>query len=233
MAAKDKAPTHEQKDAMSVDLLPGRTTGYTLARVELDPAARHGTVARSASTSIFSGLSERGGLGDHIDALTDVCAETSVGDLSAASKMLTAQAVTLNTLFTQLAARAQANMGEHFPAAETYMRLAFKAQAQSRATLEALIKMHQPREQTVRHIHVGPDGQAIFIENMHGGLGNVRTDERAHATGACQSADGTALLSHDPQRSGVPIAGSEREAPVPHARGQRRQRSTGGKRERV
>lgn len=217
-------PEHVTKDAMSVDLIAGKTTGYTLARTELEPAARHGCVTRAASTAAFASLEQRGGLGDHIDAVQDLCGEVAGGDLSIVSRMLTAQATTLDTLFTQMAAKSIANAGEYLGATEIYMRMALKAQAQSRATLETLMRMHQPREQTVRHIHVGPEGQAVFIENMHGGFGNVRNAEPAHA----QSSLGPALLGHDALGNGVPITSGEGEAAVPHARGRRGKRSAVG-----
>lgn len=52
-------------------------------------------------------------------------------------------------------------------ATETYARIAMKAQAQSRATLETLAKLHQPREQTVRHVHVNDGGQAVIADQLH------------------------------------------------------------------
>ncbi len=115
---------HVTKDAMSVDLIAGKTTGYTLARTELEPAARHGVVSRAASTGAFAGLAQRGGLGDHIDAVQDLCGEVAGGDLSIVSRMLTAQATTLDTLFTQMAAKSIANAGEYLGATEIYMRMA-------------------------------------------------------------------------------------------------------------
>ena len=39
-----------------------------------------------------------------------------------------------------------------------------KAQSNCRTTLEALAKLHQPREQTVRHIHVNDGGKAIVAD---------------------------------------------------------------------
>ena len=66
------------------------------------------------------------------------------GDLSQMEAMLTAQAHTLDAIFTRLAKRAHLNMGEHFNAAETYMRLAFKAQSQCRATVESLGQLRNP-----------------------------------------------------------------------------------------
>ncbi len=47
------------------------------------------------------------------------------------------------------------------------MRLALKVKANSRATLETLAKLHQPREQTVRHVHVNEGGQAVVADNFH------------------------------------------------------------------
>ena len=60
------------------------------------------------------------------------------GDMRGVETMLTAQAVALNTIFSELARRAAVNMGELLTATETYMRMALKAQTQCRATLETL-----------------------------------------------------------------------------------------------
>lgn len=84
--------------------------------------------------------------------------------------------------------------------------------------------MHQPREQTVRHIHVGPEGQAVFIENMHGGYGNAQRDEQPHAQGA----SGPALLGYDPLGGSVPVASDEGKEKVPDARRRGRKRRTTG-----
>jgi hypothetical protein len=48
-------------------------------------------------------------------------------------------------MFVELARRAGLNMGEHLNAAEIYLRAALKAQAQSRATIEALAEIKSPR----------------------------------------------------------------------------------------
>ncbi len=66
------------------------------------------------------------------------------GDLSQLESMLTAQAHTLDAIFTRLAKRAHANMGAHLGAAETYLRLALKAQSQCRSTVEALGELKNP-----------------------------------------------------------------------------------------
>lgn len=192
--------------------IEGKTDGYAVARSELEPEMRHVALVRNASADLFSG--DAGTIGEMTDALKDMAADVAAQDLSGASRMLMAQAISLDAMFAQMTRRGNLNLGQYPDAADRYMRLALKAQAQSRSTLETLVKMHQPREQTVRHIHVGPDGQAVFIENLHGGLGNARFDDQAHEQGA----SGPPLLSHDESGNGVPITSGEGKAAMPHAR---------------
>ena len=66
------------------------------------------------------------------------------GSMVRAEGMLIAQAHTLDEIFNNLARRAHLNMGEYINAAETYMRLALKAQSQCRATLETLAAIKNP-----------------------------------------------------------------------------------------
>lgn len=72
-------------------------------------------------------------------------AVTQEGDMRAPEAMLYGQAVALQTIFTSLSRRAALNVGEYMNAAERYLRLALKAQAQCRATLETLHEMKNPR----------------------------------------------------------------------------------------
>jgi hypothetical protein len=68
----------------------------------------------------------------------------SVGNLRPVEDMLITQAHSLNAIFTFLAARAASNLDEPLVNVETYLRLAFKAQSQSRATLEVLAAIKNP-----------------------------------------------------------------------------------------
>jgi hypothetical protein len=67
------------------------------------------------------------------------------GDMRPVESMLYTQAITLQTIFTNLARRSAMNAGEYINAADKYMRLALKAQAQCRSTLEALAEIKNPR----------------------------------------------------------------------------------------
>ncbi|WP_443486836.1 hypothetical protein [Novosphingobium aerophilum] len=161
------------------------------------------------------------GAGDYADAVQERANRAAEGDLAFASRMLAAQAVTLDTIFTEMARRMALNMGEYLGATETYGRIAMKAQAQSRAALEALAKLHQPREQTVRHVHVNEGGQAVIADQFHhhtGGQQNGQSADQPHAAGAGQSGECAALPSPDPLGDGVPISGGEREPALSNAR---------------
>ena len=104
--------------------------------------------------------------------------------------------MTLDTMFTEMTRRMAPNMGEHLAATEIYARIALKAQAQSRATLEALAKLHQLCNQTVRHVHVNEGGQAVIADQVHhhaGGVENGKSIKQSHAPEAANA--GAALPS--------------------------------------
>ena len=130
--------------------------------------------------------------------------------------MLTAQAHTLDAMFAEFARRASINMAEYLNASESYGRLALKAQANCRATLEALMKLHQPREQIVKHVHVNEGGQAVVADHFHtGGRENGKSNEQSHANGRVPA---RRAAGPDPEGNGVPIPSREREATLQNAR---------------
>jgi hypothetical protein len=65
------------------------------------------------------------------------------GDMQPVEAMLFGQAMTLETIFTSLARRATSQ--EYLKQFQAYLGLALKAQAQCRATLEALAEIKNPR----------------------------------------------------------------------------------------
>ena len=115
------------------------------------------------------------------------------GDLARAEMILMAQAQTLDSIFNNLARRAALNIGEYINATDTYLRLALRAQAQCRATLEtlAIIKNPQPvafvRQANIAH---GPqqvnnatrqteeNSRAGNIENSQNNLLESLSDKR-------------------------------------------------------
>jgi len=98
-----------------------------------------------------------------VQELTHQVRACETGDLSRGEDMLMAQAHTLDSIFNDLARRAQMNMGHYPETAERYLRLALKAQAQSRANVEALANIKNPRP--VAYVQQANIGQAVQVNN--------------------------------------------------------------------
>jgi hypothetical protein len=145
---------------------PGEAEGARLAKLGLDPAANAMTTARLFTKGTFGELP----LTALYEEMGKQVAAAKNGDLSRQRAMLASQSIALNSIFTEMARRAALNMGEYIEASERYMRLALKAQAQSRATVEALEQLVGGREQTVKHVHVdNRGGQAVIADTVHTG----------------------------------------------------------------
>jgi hypothetical protein len=145
MTAKKKAaplrkPKQEDPKALNVAQQPTETPADALAHTSLRPTVQAALTLMDYNKS-FGELS----INTLVDDLGKQCELASGGDLKRAEAILTAQAHTLDALFNSLARRAAMNMGEYINAAETYMRLALKAQAQCRATLETLAEIKNPQ----------------------------------------------------------------------------------------
>lgn len=217
-------------DALRVIQKEGEREHLATAKAILSPDFRHSVTAAQIMKSQFGTSDLAPGFGDYADAIKERADSSANGDLTFSSRILTAQAITLDTIFTEMTRRMALNMGEYPGAAETYGRIAMKAQAQSRATLEALAKLHQPREQTVRHVHVNEGGQAVIADQFHhhaGGHRNAKTAEQPHAAGTGAAGSGPALSGPDPLGNGVPITSDQGAGQVPDARRQRKRRAQG------
>ena len=183
----------------------------------------HASKAAEQAARIAGVLTLWADFDDYAERLMVAGDRAVAGDLGFASRTLAAQAITLDAMFTELARRSAANMREYINAADRYARLALKAQANSRATLEALAKLHQPREQTVRHVHVNEGGKAVIVDQFNhqrGAAENAQSVEQPHATGTGAAGTGPALPSPDPIGPAVPIASREGEGALPNARRQ-------------
>jgi hypothetical protein len=192
-----------------------------IAGAILAPALRHGTTAAQLHKAQFGGMEDSPDYDDYADYLRVAGDEAAKGNMGLANRLLAAQALTLDSIFTEMARRMALNLGENLGATETYARIAMKAQAQSRATLEALAKLHQPREQTVRHVHVNQGGQAVIADQFHnhaGGAQNGGSDDQSHGATAGAACVGPALLGADAGGNGVPVPSRERPEKVPNAR---------------
>lgn len=157
---------------LNITRRPDETDSQALARVTLDP------IATAAATIVhFDPLSGDGA--DIMDLIGEL--ERSVGEtldqdrLDHAQTMLAAQARVLNGIFNALAARSAVNMGEYIGAAETYLKLALRAQSQCRATLETLSEIRNPKiASVVKQANISGGHQQV---NNHAGDTENRPNE--------------------------------------------------------
>lgn len=218
---KNKTPAKgsEPNNTLVVEQTGDETGGEAMARKMLEPHLRHAVTASKFAGKLLGEDIEKPDLMDFILHEQAITAKAETGDMAIASGLLAAQAVTLDNMFTELARRMAINMGEYIDAAERYGRLALKAQSNSRATLEALVKIHQPREQTVKHVHVNEGGQAVVADQFHQhnrGTKNAESGKQSHATRT--TGESPAMLGEDPHREGVPISCGEESEAMPDAR---------------
>ncbi len=100
------------------------------------------TIQNAASMQAWGKFAGEADLGELVTNLGEEVKTVLDGNMRPAEAMLYGQAMTLQTIFTSLARRAQANDGlKQF---QVNMTLALKAQAQCRSTIEALALVKNP-----------------------------------------------------------------------------------------
>jgi hypothetical protein len=149
MASKAKsktvAPTPGAARTLTVtDDGSGKSRSRNIAELGMSAVVTNAITASNFAKGSYGVLD----LSESISVMKEKIAKVKAGDMSDVEATLIAQAVTLDTVFNELARRAALNMGEHLTATETYLRLAFKAQAQCRSTLETLAEVKNPRHAT-------------------------------------------------------------------------------------
>jgi hypothetical protein len=113
--------------------------GVALARVAINPAVH----AAKTQQKFVSGFGELE-IADILAVLKEQTSAAEDGKTSRAEAMLAAQAHTLDAIFNSLASRAADNMGHYPETVERYLKLALRAQSQSRATWETLSTIKNP-----------------------------------------------------------------------------------------
>lgn len=135
--------------------------GVSLDRMATDMIAEG--EATNASTALRFVNAEHGELSltDMVASLREHGEAINRGDFATVERMLNAQAVALNAMFAELARRAMVNMGTHLGATESYLRLALKAQSQSRATVETLAAIKNPPVVFARQANIAHGPQQV------------------------------------------------------------------------
>jgi hypothetical protein len=159
MSKHSTKPTEPKRSGDQIHIVgePGKSKERSLADVALDPSSSAAVTIRSFTKGTFGETD----LGSIYEALRDTATAVKRGDLGSAETMLVAQAATLNALFVELTRRSGVNMGEYLDAADRYMRLALKAQAQCRATLETLATIKNPPVVYARQANIAAGPQQV------------------------------------------------------------------------
>jgi len=139
MANKRKPTKTRDPNQLTVPKKPDEDQATAIARTVLRPTVQAAGTLQEYGKS-FGDL----GLSGLLDSLNEQTKAVIDCDLKRGEAMLTAQAHTLDAIFNNLAWRAARNMGEYIQACETYLKLALRAQAQCRATWEALATIKNP-----------------------------------------------------------------------------------------
>lgn len=159
--ASDKAAGNSK--VLEVAKMPDQTQAQALAWVAVNPETNAAFVIDAFQSNT---LGDDVNLMALIEALRQSTGQSKAGDLSQLEAMLISQATALQAIFTSFARRAtNQQYQQHL---ESFMGMALKAQAQSRATISALVDLKYPR-------------QATFVKQANIANGPQQVNNTSHA----------------------------------------------------
>jgi hypothetical protein len=140
-----EAKKQNNSDLQVTNGVDGIKTGMTHSQIIAELSTRQMLAPHTikAYSNLSTEMAETVSVTDLADAIREAGDEVTAGDLGRVERMLTAQAITMDAMFNTLAYRA--NRQEYIKSMESYLRLALKAQAQCRATAEALALLKNPQ----------------------------------------------------------------------------------------
>jgi len=172
MRAKKKATPAAKRDPnhLLIENDPGKTRERKLAETALSPPILNAITAMN----FVKPLMGENDITEAVKVVAEKVNKVKANDLSGLEATLTAQVVTLDVMFNELARRAGLNFGEYLNAAEKYMRLALKAQAQTARTVEVIAALKNPPVVFAKQANISHGHQQI---NNH----HSATSTHAHA----------------------------------------------------
>ena len=161
MATTGKTTKHLKKPEIETQVT---TTAYK-SKLALVPSLNAAVVIEAYQSNI---VGKDVDINVMVERLRETFAEVKTGDLHTMEAMLISQATALQTIFTHLARRASSQ--EHMRHYESFLGLALKAQAQSRATISALVDLKYPRQATfVKQANIANGPQQVNNAGTQGG----------------------------------------------------------------
>ena len=145
-----------------------------------------------------------------VKGIMDICTQVNGGNLQTMEAMLVSQATALQTIFTDLARKAQAQTYQK--QFEVYLGLALKAQAQSRATISALVDLKYPRQATfVKQANIAHGPQQVNNGVMPSGA--------SASHGKKQKTEQNKLLEDDNGKFSIGVVPGKTSTPKPSHQG--------------
>lgn len=119
----------------------GKTRDRQITDLAASGLATNGKLVTDFCTDSFGDLS----LNDCMETLKSRGEVVNKGDMSELERLLTSQAIALDTIFSSMALKAKMNVGHYPDTVSKYMNLALRAQSQCRSTVEAISEIKNPR----------------------------------------------------------------------------------------
>lgn len=153
-----KKVTKRATHSLEVEVSSSKTENQAMAEIAVNGIASGAHITRLMGAGSFGDL----GLSECAAVLKDHVRQVDGGSLAGMEAMLVGQAFALNSIFHECTRRAALNLGQNLGAADTYLRLAMKAQSQSRSTVETLAEVKNPRSVAfVRQANIAAGHQQI------------------------------------------------------------------------
>lgn len=173
MTRKLKAGTQRRRpeDTLNVTAPTEKPRSKLLAEVGFTSPTMNALTARAFLKGLVGDLD----VSASVEAASAKVTAVQAGNMTDMEGMLAAQEIALDTIFNEMARRASMNMGDYLSATETYMRMALKAQAQCRATIETLAEVKNPRAVAfVRQTNIAAGPQQV---NNGGASSSISPDD--------------------------------------------------------
>lgn len=145
VARATPAPIQTETETEFDDAELRKIESLTLGTMLLDPAFQGGIVGASHASRFLEGWRPVSALNVK-DALEALIEEVKGGDMAGLEAMLVSQAVAAQAMFSDLAQRAACQSA--VPTRQSLTVLALKAQAASRATIDSIVNLKNPRTAT-------------------------------------------------------------------------------------
>ena len=198
-ATNPKAPN--QKESITTTYTPAQRGQLALSS-ELQAAA----VMQGYQKNVMGGDVDLGVL---VKGIIETTNQVNDDDLHRLESMLVSQATSLQSIFTDLARKAQAQTYlKHF---ETYLGLALKAQAQSRATITALGELKNPRHATfVKQANIAHGPQQVNNGVMASDVASSREKNQiTEQNKLLEDCDGKISIGVVPGKAATPESGHQ------------------------